>query len=200
MELIAVIATIAILIALAIPTWSRVRHSLDRQGTVHSLRALGQAISLYAVEHGEHLPGPLWTGNFAYYSVRDDRMIGYHLWPYLELPEPTQQNYEAEILTNPAYLRMRTSDTAQVFVFTDRLQKDGLPFIWHPWGRRDGETLRSSQKLSAVAPYGLGETVAVTELDQLNYPGASAAPPTPPLGDVRMCLYFDWHVAPTEVE
>lgn len=199
-ELLVVIGIISVLAALSLPAFNRMRHYMDVQSTSSNLRTLGQAICLYVGENDGSLPGPLWSGNFAYYSTKDDRTLGYRLWSYLGLPAPTNVDREAKILTNPAYLRQRLSATAPVYFCYDKVSATNMPTIVSPWGRKDTAANINLQpaRLAQIAAYGPVEAPAITELDQKNYNSAVAAP-NPPLGGVRMTLYFDWHVAPVPV-
>ncbi len=199
-ELLVVICIISVLAALSLPALNRMRHYMDMQTTSSNLRTLGQAIVLYMGENDGSLPGPLWSGNFAYYSTKDDRTLGYRLWSYLGLPAPTNVDREAKILTNPAYLRQRLSTTAPVYFCYDKISAVGMPTIASPWGRKDTTANINLQPIryAQISSYGPADAPAVTELDQKNY-NSAVAPPNPPLGDIRMTLYFDWHVAPVPV-
>ncbi|PTX96778.1 type II secretion protein [Spartobacteria bacterium LR76] len=205
--MISVVALVGILITLAIPAWSRARHAYERAATISSLRAIGSAMQLYAADNDGYLPGPFWSGNFASYSTLDDRTLGYRLWSYLGIPAPTGALQTAKILTNPANTRLRQSPQSPVYFLTDRITADGLPNIDSPWGKRDSSTTPATDtrpvKLAVLSNYSLSKTWAIQDIDQQlmpsNYSRYGQLPRQPVLGDVRMTLYFDWHVAPVPV-
>lgn len=55
-ELLVVIAIIAILVAMLLPAVGRARESARKTACLNNLRQMGAAFSMYANDHGDHLP------------------------------------------------------------------------------------------------------------------------------------------------
>ncbi len=201
-ELLAVIAITGILATMTVPLWNRARNASDRAATINSLRTLGAAMQLSSADNDGALPGPFWSGNFAWYATGDDRTLGYRLWSYLGTPEPKSYSQEAKVLTNPANTRCRQSTGSPVYLLTDTISSPGHPTISSPWGNKDNGT--APVKLALLTDYSLSKTWAVQDIDQQllksNYSRYSQLPKSPVLGNVRMTLFFDWHVEPVPVK
>lgn len=202
-ELLAVICIIGILAGLLFPILGSVRRRTDRTATLASLHALGRAIQLYAGEHGGKLPGPLWSGNWSYYTSGDNRTFGYHLWSYLDAAPPKTARQTAAALTNPANTRYRQSEDSPVYFLNDTVQF-GSDILRDPWANPSASKTNSPARMSALAPFPTAKIWAAKDIDQKML-GASVSyyaqlPPEPPLGDVRMTLFFDWHVEPVPVQ
>ena len=84
-ELLVVIAIIAILAALLLPVLSQGKGKAWKVKCASNLRQIGFAIHMYADEHSDTLPGPIWQGVYDTYNDETER-IGYYIAPYLSLP------------------------------------------------------------------------------------------------------------------
>ena len=83
-ELLVVIAILGILAALLMPALARAKAQGYQAQCVNNLKQLGTAIQMYADEHDDRLPGPLWQGLYATYYDDPVRMP-YYIAPYLGL-------------------------------------------------------------------------------------------------------------------
>ncbi|HEV8604423.1 MAG TPA: type II secretion system protein [Tepidisphaeraceae bacterium] len=83
-ELLVVIAVIAILIALLIPALNAVRERANRLKCMSNLRAIGQAMKIYAHDNKEHYPRTLYAdGSNAYFfndEARPDPFSGINMY------------------------------------------------------------------------------------------------------------------------
>ncbi|MDQ6632222.1 MAG: DUF1559 domain-containing protein, partial [Verrucomicrobiota bacterium] len=87
-ELLVVIAIIALLAALLLPTLNKSKAQAYQASCINNLKQLGTAIQMYADEHDDRLPGPVWQGLYAQYFDDPIRML-YYIAPYLGLPRGT---------------------------------------------------------------------------------------------------------------
>lgn len=212
-ELLVVIAIIGILAGIAFPVFQRARRAADRAATTNSLRQIGTAINLYANDYNGRLPGPLWTYNFSWYHTGDTATLGYQLWSYLNIPQPTAKKKVASILTNPANTRYRQDADSPVYGLRDSVPdaanpaEAGYPEVKKIFGQRSGydpdDPDKQPKNLSLLADYPLSRVWMMRDIDQKNVSTSQSRwpelPPDPVLGNVRMTLFFDWHVAPVSV-
>jgi prepilin-type N-terminal cleavage/methylation domain-containing protein len=208
-ELLAVLAIIGVLSGILLVVVGRAHAMADRASTTGSLRAIGMAINAYANDNRGTLPGPLYIGQPAAYSTKSTKYLGYFLWSYLGDTEPTTVARESSVIVNRAYLRLRTSTSTPVYTICKSLRLSGDTSNVLPFGdpNASDETSGRPIKLALLSRYELSKSWAMQDVDQLspevaNYSSTakSAYLPEPPLGDIRMTLYFDWHVAPVPVE
>src|SRR5580704_15144574 len=88
-ELMVVIAIIAILVAILLPTLSYAKKSVARTQCANNLHQLSIAILAYADDHGDQLPGPGWQGFYAEYSTNAAFFLADFVATYLSLPAPS---------------------------------------------------------------------------------------------------------------
>lgn len=127
-------------------------------------------------------------------------MLGYYLWSYLESPEPTSSWQTCEIINTPAFLRERPLDTSPLYIVQRNIYKPGQPTI-SPFGYPNKEQPIS---VNALMEFNLRDEWALQELDQQHPEVAtwdkSNMVSQPLHGDVRMTVFFDWHVEGIPVE
>ncbi|MFN7139441.1 MAG: hypothetical protein ACK4UN_08890, partial [Limisphaerales bacterium] len=75
---------------------------------INNLKQFGNAISLYAGDHNDLLPGPSWIGVSKLYVLTagnppENRDLVGHLAPYLGLKRPTLQRQTGEVAVCPSY-------------------------------------------------------------------------------------------------
>ncbi|RRJ98455.1 type II secretion system protein [Opitutaceae bacterium TAV3] len=202
-ELLTVVAIIGILSAILLVTLGKARSMADRASTTASLRSTGLAIAAYSMDDRQgRLPGNLNIGQHPYYSTNTTtKYLSKHLYRYFSDPEPTATPRLSSGLGNRAYERQRTAlnmgfDTVAYMVPTQI--GVGTNKYDYPFGDPN-KTEINSMPMSQLAHYNPSQNWALTEADKKNRTGNTYLP-EPSLGNIRMTLYFDWHVAPVKVQ
>jgi len=216
-----VIAIIAILTALLLPALSRAKEKSYRTECASNLKQLAHGIQMYADDHGDRLPGPLWAGLYDTYDDQYDTRLPYFIAPYFGMPAPSSTPRTLMVARCPAAVRRWTepsSDTPPESVdrplsflvirsVTNRTGTVTYPFGYPfagglPGGFGNQGTNEASKKMNELIDPAL--TWAITDADQKNavswarfYP---FLPRTPSHGKLRNRLFFDWHVEPVKVE
>lgn len=195
-ELLVVVAILAILIALLFPAVSMVRASADTAGCVSNLRQVGIAIQAFVSDHDGSLPEAVFTRQGPAYN-RDQRRIQNPLLTYLDLQPsttwgtaPAGLSY-AKVLECPAWKRKNAGYTLAKFPFAiNRAVElpDGKKVI--PFGDGDGSGNGKPNplplKISALLDTGLSRVWAIRDFEDQT--------PVPNHGTYRNALFFDWHV------
>ena len=102
-ELLVVIAVCVVLMGILVPTVSSVRKYSQASACASNLGQVGQAIHLYALDHNQVLPGPLWQNQYACYSRAGDGHLPSYLYRYLDGPEPDGEYRFIEVFLCPAW-------------------------------------------------------------------------------------------------
>lgn len=209
-EIFVVVAIIGILASLLLVSLDSVRTKASRAVATSNLRQLSVAIMSYAADNNNSLPGPLNFGQGPRYSRTVTDSLGYMLYAYLGLPEPTSADQAFPLLSSPNFVKYRKDPTSPSYVMNQQIpqvQADGTTNMIQPWGRQ-GAGGSAPMKLVAIAGLGNAETNslvgtwAMTEVDRKNVgvvtpsgnPGwKTKLPLTPVHGDVRISMFFDWH-------
>src|SRR3990172_3394119 len=84
-ELLVVISIIGILAAMLLPTLARSKDKAHQAKCMNNLKQLGYAISMFADDHEQRLPGPVWQGVYDVYNDEYER-LPFYLTAYLGLP------------------------------------------------------------------------------------------------------------------
>jgi len=198
-ELLAALGIIAALSVMLLAGVQKARSFSERAGTAQSLRSIGLAMQGYANDNDSMLPGPFYNAQTAWYSTRNPGALGTYLWSYLGSPEPTSQSQECKAINNPAYLRLRTATDTPIYLMRPEVTMTGAATL-RPFGNRDssGTVTQSPMRLPSLASYNLSKNWAMVDIDQklsrVQSWDISKYPKSPLLGNVRMALYFDWHV------
>ena len=100
-ELLVVIAIIAILAALLLPTLGKSKEKAWQINCASNLKQLGYAIHMFADDHEDQLPGPIWQGVYDLYNDETER-LPYYLTSYLGLPTPSSEVRSAKVAICPA--------------------------------------------------------------------------------------------------
>ncbi|WP_269525448.1 type II secretion system protein [Coraliomargarita parva] len=205
-ELLMVIAVVAVLAAITSSVIGRVGKSSQKAVALAGLRSVGAAIQLYANDHDGYLPGPLWSTTTALYGP-DDRTLGYHLASYLELPDPVSGKYEFPQVSCPLFEEIRPVPNSPAYFMQQTVKVPAGKR--NPWGYQSLSQTKDEavlpQKITNVLQGDNTVTWAMCAADALNVgnPNAGWASnllPEPLFGDVRLQLYFDWHVEFVPVE
>ena len=216
-ELLVVIAIIAVLAALLFPAFQNARLNSYRSVATSNLKQIAAGILSYAGEHDGELPGPLAPGQGPDSSKTLTASLGFFLWKYLDAPEPTTAVQQAKLLGNPAYERSRLKPDAPAYAMRMKVV-DGDAVEHKPWGTA-GSSGPNNAPMRTVAVAGMREKQsdgslrdsphiwAMVDVDQKNAAQVTdstpawlgSLPKTPAHGEVRMTLFFDWHVEPVKV-
>ena len=212
-ELLVVIAIIAILAALLLPVLSMAKEKGYRAQCINNFKQLAIAIQVYADDHGDQLPGPVWQGFYENYDNNDYKRLPYYIAPYLALPAPqsTLRNVslarcpsaakhwtDAASTTSAMALNRPLSYIASIEV-TDVnshvvTRPFGYPYSALPFSISN--TNEAPKRLKEI--YNPAMSWALTDADRQNAVNLARyylyLPKTPCHGEVRNQLFFDWHV------
>jgi len=211
-ELLVVVAVLAILGALLLPALAAAKQKSYRAQCVNNFKQLGLAIQLYADDHGNQLPGPVWLGFYENYDNVDYVRLTYYIATYMGVPAPqsTAQNAPlarcpsaarcwspADPSTPPMSLDMPLSYMASPAVTNVNSGTVNRPF-GYPYSSPPFNDVDEAPKLLHDI-YNPSLSWALTDVDQQNgFPSAayySYLPESPAHGSVRNELFFDWHVS-----
>jgi len=211
-ELLVVIAILGILAALLLPALSRSKAEGYQAQCVSNLKQLGTAIQLYADDHDDRLPGPLWQGLYATYYDDTTRMP-YYIAPYLGLPaaSPTVRTAAVAICTmsvlkgsqpppgtDPRDLGQHVSYIVSVAVASSTAEVLTRPF-GYPYGSLPAG-LEGVDELPKKVREITDPTTswAITDADQINSVSLARYYPYLPKdkahGPFRNQLFFDWPI------
>jgi prepilin-type N-terminal cleavage/methylation domain-containing protein len=210
MELLISIAIVALLAALILPTTAKMRQAALSAGCVSNLHTLGNAILLYASDHDNTLPGPMFPSFGETYgqATATNGYLSDYLWPYLELPVPLPANnwlgHARQPFVCPAYYQKfgstsvgrNGSYTTQTSLFRDGVEtKHSGPF------GLISTTVNPPVKLSTISAADMQNKnfFALSDLDsapdaQGRTLGGSTLVKSPIHGTYRNQLFFDMHV------
>ncbi len=206
-ELLVVIAVIAILAAMLLPAMARAKQKAGQINCISNLRQIGHALQMYLEDNNDFLPGPLWNGMQAsYQSDSTEEMLFYIGSAYLAVPAPSDgESRIVNVAVCPGYLRAAPalssiSDMEGRICYllnpdVDPNTGPRVPAFGYPAPER------LPLKYSQLNQYGSHASIyAITDVDKLNVPDPSVTwwtdlPYKPSHGNSRNELFFDWHVA-----
>ena len=209
MELLVVIAIIAVLAGLLFPAYQIVRLKSYRTTTASNLRQVASAIIAYAADHEMALPGPLLVGQGPRYSNTLTDSLGFYLWKYLGAEEPIASIQLVKVLSNPAYEHDRQSPESPAYAVNQKIADD-TGAARKPWGYNNGGSTANDPPLrtTTIASWNNSTQLwAMQDVDQKNAETVNGSKPAwfdqlpkaPVHGEVRMTLFFDWHVEAVKV-
>ena len=214
-ELLVVVAIIAILASMLLTALSRAKEKAWRAQCVNNLKQVGAAIEVYSQDHGNRLPGPSWQGIYENYDNANTNRLLFYMASYLGLPAPGPAPHAALIVRCPSaahHWRDASSGTPEMalarplsFIASADVtninsgvvsRPFGYPFKDLPPGYTNvTEDQLPRKTMEILTP---SRSWAMTDADQQNAVNLARyypfLPTKPTNGKVRDELFFDWHV------
>ncbi len=209
-ELLVVIAIIGILAALLLPVLAQAKEKAYRTQCSSNLKQLGTGLQIYADDHADQLPGPLWAGLYDTYDNKLTTRMPYYVATYLSMPAPSSTPQTLAVARCPSAVRHwhdpggspMSVDRPLSYLVAVKLTNVGSGLVIYPFGYPSASG--TGGKGTNAMPKRLKEITsptmvwAITDADQQNandwarfYP---YLPDNPSHGTVRNHLFFDWHV------
>ena len=212
-ELLVVIGIIGILAALLLPVLGRAKKATTRVQCANNLKQLALAINMYADDHGDQLPGPIWQGLYPVYDTTSTLFMPYYIAKYLSLPAPSGTVVGVPAAVCPASARIThasldgtlTTGLRQSISYIETITVTNVQddVVSRPFGY-PYEHLPNSNGFTNEPPKLLKEirnpssSWALVDTDQQNAVSLAQyynyIPPTPAHDSLRNELFFDWHV------
>lgn len=206
-ELLVVITIIVVLAALSFLGASAFIRTAAAARDAATMRQFSSCITLYAADHDDYLPGPLFTGQAPVYNkdpstnIKEWRRLADCFAPYLGNDNPKPGDFIEPMAAS--WQKSPESHNAPAWYMQQKLPigDNGTTFE-NPWGKPAPASVndRVPMKLQVVLsqPKTSG-TWAMTELDQLHPNVGNAGwklqtPPTMTHGSYRLALYFNGSV------
>jgi len=197
-ELLAVVAILAILAAAIFPALSGAARKADQAEAISRMRSLGVAMTLYSADHDGVMVGPLWPGQVTEYdSARAGRLIR-DLASYLDIQDRT-----------PPYVVEKFLPRAAIRALPGVAPKNIRPFVMNhkvpvhdaeisPWGNLAAnpptQPVRASMLANGKKNWVLSEAYR-THPDVAGASWRANTPPAPLFGPQPLGLFFDGSVA-----
>jgi len=205
-ELLVVVAIIAILAAMLLPAMARAKQKAQTSNCISNLKQAGQALEMYAQDCNDSLPGPVWVGARASYDQNYSTELIFYLANYLGNPAPGPESRIAEVFVCPGYRssapEVASMEGRKCYLLNPDVDPSPSSQV-RPFGYPD--PFVAPLKAAQLASYGPPcSQFAITDVDKINIPDPSVSwwsdlPYKPVHGNVRNELYFDWHVAAKRV-
>jgi prepilin-type N-terminal cleavage/methylation domain-containing protein len=212
-ELLVVMAIIGILASLLLAALSHAKENAYRAQCINNFKQLASAFQLYADDHLDQLPGPVWLGFYEEFDNVDSTRLPYYIAPYMGLPAAQIAPQDATLARCPSAARHWKSPPGGTAPMSNYVPLSymaalqitnvnsgvvtrpfGYPYTQPPF---NSSTNEAPKHLREIANPTL--SWALTDVDQENGIAASYyyayLPSAPVHGQVRNELFFDWHIA-----
>lgn len=195
-ELLAVIAIIAVLAGILIPVTIMVRAKAQRMDSIANLRSMGMAVGLFTNENKGKLPGPLQHIQYAR-KTSDTSQLSYWLVEFMGFPVKDKEI--VPVLGHKRFFAEYGNDLSNytAYIVNQKVYIGGVN-SQAPWGYygSSGDKLIPKQLRSLDFP---ARAIALMEVDRklltdTDQQASTKSPENPLFGDGRAALYFDWHV------
>ncbi len=213
-ELLVVMAIIAILTAILLPALGQARSRADSIQCVSHLRQIGAGIAAYVTDHEGRMPGPLRMKQSADVGGEADGSLARLLENYLGKPAVATTARPApreDLFICPAAARQLRGRNTPTYIM-NMLPVPG--FEQPAWG--DASLRQAPLQFAAMSnwadaqidgrPLTLAELWAIKDADQRYFQEIGSEPesvkdlpPTPAHGDHRNALFYDFHVGPVKL-
>jgi prepilin-type N-terminal cleavage/methylation domain-containing protein/prepilin-type processing-associated H-X9-DG protein len=213
LELLVVVAVIAILAALLLPVLSGAKGRGLRVACSNNLRQTFLALNMYSDEHSDQLPGPAWQGYYPMYDQYSSLFLAYYIPTYLGLPAPSASVVGVKTGVCPASAQLTkfsidgklTTSLQQPLSYILSISVTNIldDVVERPFGYPFA-SLPNGGGLTNYPPRRLKEILypsrcwAAQDADQLNAVSLAQyyvyIPTTPSHVKVRNQLFFDGHV------
>jgi prepilin-type N-terminal cleavage/methylation domain-containing protein len=196
-ELMVVVAVVAMLAGMLLPVFSAARLQSDRAVALGQMRQIFGGVTLFASEHNNRFPGPLWPGQIPLLDPAQSGRLAVVLAPYLGIVVPATPQL-VPLFIPPAY--QQTMGTAFLTGARTYVMNMAVPVansgVVNPWGN----ITLAGQTPGTMA--GVPGTVwAFSDADQLhprvvNAPWKAYTPPRIIHGANRLAIFFNGSAGP----
>ncbi len=204
-ELLVVVAVIAILAAVLLPAWMRSKQQRIQAGCLSNLKQLARALQVYVDDYEDQLPGPVWNGMLASADANASEQLLHYVAPYLGMPPLGDEAVVIPAAACPGYMNAAPGihsirDMEGRISYLLNPDVDPLPGApVRPFGYPDPE--QGPLKRSDLSRYGSpADLYAISDTDKGNVTDPSIdwradLPAKPVHRGERNQIFFDWHVS-----
>ena len=195
-ELLAVLALVAVLLVVGAFQFSRLGKAGGRLEAVMKMRTFGQAMLAFAADRDQQLPGPLWPGQVMLYDPQREGRLVRDLAGYLGVEQRAEPYVVSRLI--PQATRRATPlvkpEDIRVYVVNSVLLVDGETL--YPFGSLTAPLILETMRINRLLSLPPQERWMISEADQM-HPDVATAPwkantPAQPLHDGRRAVFaFD---------